>query len=285
MEAMAENPRKLNAKIAYLCGRAGVGPSELARIAGVTPASGAAYLKDATPSTPSAVALARIADHFNVSMRWFLDDEAAIDEPQTDAQRLIGGELWHEIARRYRLEIIKVLDAIEATEKSIDRSTVKALFEQELADGWPDQVDKRMEIVASGPSWLQTIAHVYSVENQAWQRHAELPGADRSPNELLLSAVIDRARSLIQKKPELLWVDHYTGLLSLYGIFPDRRARYEEHRTRAIEAIDQGKTPDPLDDPLLVDEQMANPGGLKASYIRDEAVRRREEMRRQGFKF
>ena len=119
MDTMADT-RYVNAKITWLCKRDSVGPSELARIAGVTRHAARQYFSDAdSPSLPSGPALRAIAEHFEVSMHWLLDVGADEKHPQSDAEILTDEYLIHEAARRYAAAEVRLLCIIEAAE-SID---------------------------------------------------------------------------------------------------------------------------------------------------------------------
>lgn len=119
MDIMADT-RHVNAKITWLCTRDSIGPSELSRIAGVTRHAARQYFADAKPpSLPSGPALRSIAEHFDVSLHWLLDDEADEEHPLSDAEVLSDEYLMHEAARRYAAAENRLLSIIEAAE-SID---------------------------------------------------------------------------------------------------------------------------------------------------------------------
>lgn len=119
MDIMADT-RHVNAKITWLCTRDSIGPSELSRIAGVTRHAARQYFADAKPpSLPSGPALRSIAEHFDVSLHWLLDDEADEEQPLSDAEVLSDEYLMHEAARRYAAAENRLLSIIEAAE-SID---------------------------------------------------------------------------------------------------------------------------------------------------------------------
>ncbi|MEM6551781.1 MAG: helix-turn-helix domain-containing protein [Planctomycetota bacterium] len=99
----------LNLKIALLCEREGTTATALAKVAGVSIQSASQYLKTAVPGP---YAVKAIADHFQVSIDWLLDDEAPADKSQNPAERLRSYQMSEELARRYLREAERVLTAL-----------------------------------------------------------------------------------------------------------------------------------------------------------------------------
>jgi len=143
---MATMPVKLdtehvNTKIAFLCERANYNPSALADVAGVTRQTARTYMEDALPS---AVALLKIAEHFDVALDWLLDNGSKypFEQPLNVAQIVADERLVAEAASRYAATEARLLCIIEAAE-TVDWSAVAEELEGAGSIGAASQKTKQ----------------------------------------------------------------------------------------------------------------------------------------------
>lgn len=282
MLTMTDTPKKLNAKIKHLCSKQGVGPSELSRIADVSPQAASAYL---THSIPSAAALARIAQHFGVSIRWLLDDEESPSAPKSEAQLLTDNELMMEISRRYRITIMGLSEALDVAESQDLMDIAVKLFSNGLGAELPEWYDKRIGEAINAGDWAVTNAQLYSADNYAYSHHDALPGSDDPADHYLATFIADRCAELKKKSYGLLWLRLFFTLRSQYEQWPARRDHYLSMVPRFLDQIIRGNAPDPTEHPLVMDAKRIDPQGGQAVVWGEQAENEKRRMRMQGFKF
>lgn len=117
MDEMPTKPAALiNKKIQHVCQQHRVNASELARILEVSPQAATGYFGR---TTPSASTLIKLAEHFNVSVYYFGDDEWPVDEPVSDAEMLTDEYLFLEAGKRYAASenrLVRLLTLLERLE-------------------------------------------------------------------------------------------------------------------------------------------------------------------------
>jgi transcriptional regulator with XRE-family HTH domain len=275
MDAMAEKAHQLKPKLQKLW--QGFTQEQIAERIGVSRSQVKQYLATRNPATPGPWVLVRIADQFGVSVRWLLDDTQPVDTPASEVQQLKSGDLIHELARRYREELVDLLDAIEAAEQEDAFEAARLAFSHGLEGEWPHEVDSRLANASHALQHLEMIASSYSIEDQAYSRYDELPGSDRNPDDLLLSNLAERARQLLKNKPELRWLERYAELRGVYKNFPGRRGHYQSQVPKFLSQIENKELPDPMDNVYVVDQQAFDPGSARTERAREIAKERRDK--------
>jgi hypothetical protein len=208
-----------------------------------------------------------------VSAEWLLDDQLDESSPATAAQLLDDRELIMETALRYRKAILEVAEALKFCEATDLTQTTVALYERGLEDPASEALDPRIVKAAEAIHKLEFIIIRLDTEQVAFTHHDELPGAgDFSQEELLINEVARRARKLIKSRADLQWIQRYIAADSWYTHSTRGRERIAEMISSSVDAIKEGRFPDPLDSPQIL---AADPGSTQEAFYRDMAVLQR----------
>lgn len=296
MTTMAETCPRLAEKMRNLMALNDLSQAEIARRAtklggdkddDVTPQALNRYVKDGAAPRPDVAR--RIARVLGVEVEWFIDES----KPWSDDYPRYGVVGWdqiddlaliREVGRRYRSDILEIVEALDVAEQTDTQKVAERLFANGLSD-LPDDFDRRLDIAASALTLLDLAKSKYDPDVIAWNQHEHLPGAARSADELLFHGIADRIERINRQNPGLLWIDRYSQLRVVANSRPDRRSLFLEYIPRFLQLIKDGKAPDPLDAPSLIAARHFNPGSGQEKVWGERASHLKKQMEDQGYKF
>jgi len=156
--------------------------------AGLTPRSISNYIS--RRQLPRADAATGIARALGVSVEWLVDDSCGWPPPEipshASAMQLGDDELMLEVARRYRLAVLRLLEALDKAEKIDWAQAEKLPFIDVAAASFP--------IVY----WLK-ILNLYNPDSAALAHHEAMPGGRRPMDDFKLANIVDRINAVMSQ--------------------------------------------------------------------------------------
>lgn len=169
----------------------GLNKAKAAREVGLPESTISNYIAD-DRSLPRIDIAVKIAKAIRVPLQWLADDDAEWPPPDGNLKADVGvavasnDQLILELARRSRLEMLKILGFLERAEKIPDW--------HQAQDSLPND-DLRGLINGLVSSYLSVIP---SIEYYMKMKHKTLPGSDRDLKELDFSALRERIIKVLQ---------------------------------------------------------------------------------------
>jgi len=281
MELMARTDLLFTDKLTQLVRASGQSQAQIASEVGITPQSLSRYLEGSAPRPDIALRLARF---FSVDPIWLMDEEQPMaDPPPKPGQSLSNRELFTEMARRFRLDMVRILEMIEAVEARDVKDEIIAAFRVPFPDASRENpLASDIGVAAEGADSVEHVRERYSVEQYAFTNHETLPGSDRDPYHLLQSEVAKRAEKLKQSRPELEWAKVYRSMRGQFGERPDRLEHFEKLRQWYLDMIERGESVDPTTHPTIVNAAVFNPDSAQAKHFMQQGIKERDRRARRS---
>jgi len=238
MDGMAANPSNFTVKLTSLLEDRTA--KEVAESAGLTAKALYDIIgKGATPRAETCLALAQALD---VPVEYLINDKYGPDDaPNSPYHDIPDDVIQLESARRFRLKLLRITEALDLAEASDLMQFAALLFEAGL-DDWPvDLGDPRYELAVTACDFTPTLKSEHDPDSIAWKRHTELPGADRDRDELLAAEVDARAERIHREDAGAGWIRWYLVLREACQNNPTMRRSYRVQATEALHRIKRGE--------------------------------------------
>ena len=178
----------------------GLNKAKAARDAGLPESTISSYLAkdDSLPRMDIALKIARA---IGVPLEWLADDAQDWPPPvktKTLASLFSDEEMMREVAIRYRRDSLRVVELIELIDRTDWEQLTARLLLTPHADPMPEGFQPALRALESllSPTLASFVKFAYDVRRYAREHHKELPGADRSIEELEPEIFAKRGREL-----------------------------------------------------------------------------------------
>ena len=290
MMTMAETCPRLAEKLRNLIALNDISQAEVARQASaidggdeeITPQAMNRYVKDGASPRPDVAR--RIAQVLGADPTWFVDETEpwSVNFPRYGAVDLEAVDdilILREVGRRYRSQIIKVVEALDFVESQDLLELAESLFVEGL-DLPADAFDRRLDTASSAAQLLDLNRQVFDPESIAWNQHEHLPGAEMHRDDLLFHNLIQRIKKLSDSDLGMLWIDRFVDYRCMWINQPQNRPIYEKKIPKFVQAIKEGKAPDPAEAAVMLDY----PDTPDYHPWKARLLKKREDMIAAGFK-
>jgi transcriptional regulator with XRE-family HTH domain len=224
------------------CGQ-DVNKAKAGETAGLGPTTISNYI--AKGSIPRADIALKIARALDVPFEWLIDPDQSWPPPaKSKSERSLTDvpytELGRELGRRYRLELLDVLAALDHANREDWSSAIEAVRSLKPDHPIPPRAARLMAQLQRIIEQTLTVTLRYDVRLVADFLHDQLPGRDRPIEEMTYTAVLTRFFHIQQSKgllPLIDWMNEHPEQLRAAGLFSGRCLTVVE----ILELIDEKK--------------------------------------------
>ncbi|QOV88435.1 helix-turn-helix domain-containing protein [Humisphaera borealis] len=172
----------------------------------------------ASGSIPRADIALKLARALEIPLEWLVDDDQDWPPPTSSTQPGLSivsdNDLLHELATRYRRDIVRFLETVEHAETIPWEVVAEELLQIPLEEGIPISLsDAAITIAGPGMDRVGLDFDLeYSVPKYAAVHHLELPGRNRKREDLDPVAILGKVRQSLLSNPFYRLVEKYMSL-------------------------------------------------------------------------
>jgi hypothetical protein len=188
--------------------------SKASRAQGLKPNAISSYVAKA--SLPRADIALKMARALDVPLEWLVDDEQDWPPPKGDrpaVELLPDDALLEELARRYRLQSLRVLKWFETLKRADWAEVARRLYTYPPGTKLPGELEAVLSIVFNTGTMAVFAPGNFDPRVYAEEHHADMPGRDRPAEELDITRIVNELRVWRNANPHFQLVEEYVRLL------------------------------------------------------------------------